>query len=274
MSKASFNSSKSSSHSDAHNERIDEPNYILDHDAKNEFVKYFDKKEYLELAISNTKEKTGRKMQQKAIDNFYQEAIINLLPHHTISDIVNLFENFRTEFKTNAFVLQSVAIHRDEGVFIKSDLKVEDLYYDHNSKTWFDKEKNDVTEEVQVFRPGRTIFYNKENKKWYDNRKFENEIDTSEFQKYHNIHGHAVYTRYNFTTGKNIRLNKSDMSKIQDITAQTLGMERGRKKAKIQNLEEFYKKVLAEMPKTNNLEEFKKAFIFTSKKITNYKSRL
>ena len=279
MSKSSFSSSSSSGHSDAHNERLDEPNYILDYKAKNDFIKYFEKEEYLETCILNTKEKTGRKMQQKAIDNFYQEAIINVLPHHKISDIEKLFENLKTDLKvdpktkakikTNAFKLQSVAVHRDEGVFIKSDLKVEDLYYDHNSKTWFDKEKNDVTSEVQVFRPGRNIFYNKENEKWYDNRKFENKIDTSTFQKYYNLHAHAVYTRYDFETGKNIRLSKNDMSKIQDITADTLQMERGKKKAKIENLEEFYNKVIAEMPKTETLEEYKKAFIYTSKKIVN-----
>jgi len=269
MAKSSFNSSSSSSHSDAHNERLDEPNYILDYNAKNEFIRYFDKEEYLETCIQNTKNITGRKMQSKAIDNFYQESIINTLPHHQISDIEKLFNNLQTNFKTKAFKVQSIAIHKDEGVFIKSDLKVDDLYYDHNSKTWFDKEKNDVTSEVQVFRPGRTVFYNKENSKWYDNRKFENEVDTSTFQMYHNYHAHAVYTRYDFEKGKNIRLNKNDMSKIQDVTADTLGMERGKHKAKIKNLEEFYTKVVNEMPQTTTLEEYKKAFIYTSKKITN-----
>jgi len=266
MSKSSFNSKTSSSHSDFHNERTDEPSYILDHSAQNEYTKYQLKTDMLNEAKLTCKTLTKRAMQKKAEESFFQEAIINILPHHKTKDIENLFLSLKKEFKTKAFDLQSVAIHRDEGVFVKTRYPVLDLHYDHNTEKWSHKGK-DITGEVEVLRPGKTIFYNPADKLWYSSRKFEQKIDTSSLQKYYNLHAHAVYTRFDFSTGKNIRLDPADMSKIQDITARTLNMERGKQKAKIENLPEFYSKILKEIPPTDNLKDYKKAFIETSKMI-------
>ena len=47
-----------------------------------------------------------------------------------------------------------------------------------------------------------------------------------------NLHAHMVFNWTDSNTGKSLKLNKDDMSKMQDITAETLNLERGLKSTK------------------------------------------
>lgn len=47
-----------------------------------------------------------------------------------------------------------------------------------------------------------------------------------------NLHAHMVFNWTDSNTGKSLKLNKDDMSKMQDITAETLDLERGLKSTK------------------------------------------
>ena len=46
-------------------------------------------------------------------------------------------------------------------------------------------------------------------------------------ETYINYHAHVVFSKFDTTKGKNIRLCKNDLSTIQDITANSLVMKRG-----------------------------------------------
>jgi len=175
--------------------------YLLDPDSnKNEYKSFLDSEKYLEAAKVASKKLTGRKMQQKAIDNFIQEAVLNLEDFHTVADVEKVFIAFKKEF--GGFEFFDIAIHRDEGYFYNFK---EDLEY----------------------RPNRDIFFNAQDKNFYLDSKFENRADLTQFEKRYNYHAHVLFSKFDMTTGKNPRLKKSDMSKIQTISANALGMQRG-----------------------------------------------
>jgi hypothetical protein len=230
MAKASFNSQKATTHSSEHISRESEVTYLLEHDQSiNDHKIYIkDRSGYLERAKVAAKNKTNRSMQKLAIDNFWQEAVINVTKETKLKDIEKLFKNLNQEFGIG-FELAEVAIHRDEGVFIKTDYDVDNLTHDSINLKWFDENNNDVTDAVISYRPGRDIYFNKKNQKWYKEKIFKNEVNLDELQKFYNYHAHAIYTKFEMRQGKNVRLQKSDMSKIQDITAKTLNMQRGQK---------------------------------------------
>lgn len=46
-----------------------------------------------------------------------------------------------------------------------------------------------------------------------------------------NLHAHIIWDWMNHSTGKSYKLNADDMSEMQDMVAETLAMERGRKKS-------------------------------------------
>lgn len=225
---SSFNMQTSSANSSAHMKRDSYVSYLIDYSNNGfEYKYYLDSKEYLEFAKLQTKLLTGRKMQSLAVDSFVQEAVINIEEHHTIKDIENLFKNLNKKFN-GGFKLFDVAIHKDEGVFIQSKHNVNDLTF--NSKTLkIYKDDIDVTNDVISFAPNKDIFYNPDNKKWYKEKAFKNEFDTSKLQIKYNLHAHANFTKWEESTGKNIRTQKNDMQKIQDITAECLAMQRGEK---------------------------------------------
>jgi len=175
--------------------------YLLDPDSQgNEYKTFLDSEKYLADAQVAAKKLTGRKMQQKAIDHFVQEAVLNLEDFHTVDDVEKVFIELKKEF--GGFEIFQIAVHRDEGYFYHRN---EDLEY----------------------RPNRDIFFNDQEKKFYLDSKFKNEADLNQFEKRYNFHAHVLFSKFDMTTGKNPRLKKSDMSKIQTISAKALGMKRG-----------------------------------------------
>lgn len=243
MAKSSINFQKASINSKAHMLRISKVTYLLDNEnSKNVFKEYLDANTFLEQAKIITKEKTKRSMQKLAIENFIQEAVLNIKEHTSIKDIENLFKKFNKEFG-GGFKVFDIALHKDEGVFIDSKFNIDDLVWDSKSLKWF-KENEDVTNEVFAIAPGRDIFYNADDKSWYKEKDFKQKIDTTKYQKFYNYHSHIRFTKFDENNGKNIRLSKSDLSKIQDITAKHLDMERGEKWSKNKRMTHWQKKAL------------------------------
>lgn len=229
MAKASINfaTAKGGGESEKHMDRDKDHKvtYLLDNDSKNnEYKTYRSSKDYLSAAKLATKEKTGRSMQQKAIDNFIQEAVLNLNEDHTIEDVEKVFKDLQKEF--GGFEVFKISVHKDEGVFLETKHDLKDLEYDARSLTWI-KEGIDVTNEVMDHAPGRNIFYNDQDKNWYSDKQFTKEVDTSKLQIKINYHAHVQFTKFDMSQGKNARLQKKDMSKIQDLNAKSLKMERG-----------------------------------------------
>lgn len=228
MRTSSINFQKIKRISSEHNSREIKPNYLIDYECKNnEYHRAkIDRVLYLENAKAQTKIKINRTMQKKQIENFYQEAVINLEKYHTSHDIKNLFKELRSQFK-GGFRLFEISIHRDEGVFIYTDYDPEKINYSHKYGLWYDKD-NKIIPFMEAFFPGKNIFYNEKNKKWYHDQELKNELkEFSKLKKYHNYHAHAIFTRWNEATGKMIRLKLREMSKIQDLTAEILNMKRG-----------------------------------------------
>jgi hypothetical protein len=62
-----------------------------------------------------------------------------------------------------------------------------------------------------------------------DEGHYENPEDKSTWQP--NLHAHIIWDWIDHSTGKSFKLNADDMSQIQDMVAETLEMERGKRKA-------------------------------------------
>lgn len=232
MAKSSMNSQPASSASGGHTEaemmRAFLPEYLLERAKNFSGNRYKDygvnPQDYLEKAKVMAKEKTGRKMQTKAIENFLLDSVINLEKHHTIKDLEKVFENLNKRF--GGFKVFKMAIHQDEGVFIDTKYSVEDLEYDSKNLKWY-KEGEEVTLEVIDYAPNRNIFYNQVDNNWYFDKTFSDKADVGKFQKHINYHAHVQYTKFNMELGKNPRLRKAEMSELQTIVADALKMERG-----------------------------------------------
>jgi len=206
MAKASINIQVASGNSEKHMDRESKTTYLLDPDSKNNEYKTFKSStEFLSAAKVAAKEKTGRSMQKLAEKNFVQEAVLNLEENHTLDDVKKVFDNLKQEF--GGFEVFKIAVHKDEGYFYH---KKEELEY----------------------RPNRDIFFNEKDKKFYLDKNHTKEADLNQFEKRYNYHAHVLFTKFDMTKGKNARLNRSDMRKVQTITAKTLGMERGQEFSK------------------------------------------
>jgi len=252
MAKASINFQVATGNSETHMFRLSSVSYLLENEtSKNEFKKYIIVNDFLEEAKIITKEKTKRAMQKLAIENFTQEAVLNIKKETSVQDVEKLFKKFNEEFK-GGFEVFSIALHKDEGVFIDSKYAIKDLSWDSKNLKWF-LEDEEVTNEVFSIAPGRDIFYNLKDKKWYKEKSFKKEVDIFRYQKFYNYHSHILFTKFDKNKGKNVRLSKSDYSKIQDITAKELDMERGDKWSKNKRMTHWQRKEL-----TFKAEELKK----------------
>lgn len=243
MSKSSINFQTAKSNSSAHMSRDSFVSYLIEHDNNNfEYKHYQDPKEYLELAQVQTKLLTKRNMQSSAVKNFIQEAVLNIKKDTTIAEVENLFKTFNKEFK-GGFKVFEIALHKDEGVFVDTKYDVEDLTFDSKTLKVY-KDNIDVSNEVIAYAPSKDIFYNPDNQKWYKEKTFENEFDTSKLQKKMNYHAHISFTKWEELTGKNIRLQKSDLQNIQTITAREMKMERGEENSQTKRLNHYQIKKL------------------------------
>ena len=301
MSLASINFQKVSSNSSAHNNRDSKITYLLDHDSSNNehlfFNDFNDKKiEY----INQYKKVHKQKMQNSQVENIVKEAVVNIEKHHSIKDIKNLFlqlENELNDFREKRafdfkveneklfkcfkpktinknrikFNIHEISIHKDEGVFVVSDLNIENLNYDSRNFKWFDNLGNDVTNKVEILRPSKDIFFNHENKIWYSDSEFKYKVENfDKLQKKYNYHAHIIYSDFDFVTAKSARLNTTELSKMQDITAISLSMQRGisKKKSKVKRLNHEQRKQVSD-----SIEKEKKLAIREIKKLEESKQK-
>lgn len=229
---ASFNMQAVKKHATEHNSRKHAPHYLLIHDCENnEFKAYIsDRKAHLEKAEKFVKEKTGRAMQKTSKETFWQEAVINIMPDTSLKDIENLFTELNKEHK-GGFEVSEIAIHKDEGVFLDTTLKASDLWFNSTKKEWIHRPTGkNVSHRVIAYSPNQDIHFNKQTKEWYFDKEYTKKAPR--MQMYFNNHAHVVFNRLNWKTGKMVRLSKKDMTKIQDLTAENLGMIRGQSKSK------------------------------------------
>ena len=117
-------------------------------------------------------------------------------------------------------------------------------YKDKNGKIRIRKGSSPIREGVVNIKPDTTIddllhYVNRVHEKWgitaiqihmhRDEGHYENPEDKSTWQP--NLHAHIIWDWIDHSTGKSFKLNADDMSQIQDMVAETLEMERGKRKA-------------------------------------------
>ncbi|MDP3266200.1 MAG: hypothetical protein Q8M39_05170 [Sulfuricurvum sp.] len=205
MAISSINFAKSSGGSFAHNDRSEkEPDYLLpvEHRLENECNRSApEAQKMLENLFENAKEnysKTyGQKFQTK-FENAHWEAVINLNKEHTIKDVERLVREIEKE---TGFTEVQIAIHRDEGrINEKTAHPIYNLHAHVNFST-LDKET------------GRQLYRRSISNSEREKIRKENGIPDGE-----KIPKHLTAV-----------MDKAKLSKLQDITARELGMERGQK---------------------------------------------
>ena len=117
-------------------------------------------------------------------------------------------------------------------------------YKDKNGKIRVRKGSSPIREGVVNIKPDTTMddllhYVNRVHEKWgitaiqihmhRDEGHYENPEDKSSWQP--NLHAHIIWDWIDHTTGKSFKLNADDMSQIQDMVADALEMERGKRKA-------------------------------------------
>ena len=201
-----------------HNARENFSHSVVFHDEKNEIwndtktgYKLY-RSELKKRAESYTK-KTGQSLQKNVSTKL--SAVVNLERHHTLDDLKPLIEEIEKRFDTKVF---QVAIHRDEGKI-----------FDRNSGT--------------EFYSGKDFFVNPENNRFYFDKKYTKEIDMTHFEIIKNYHAHIEMLGLN-SDGYAIRhnaMNRHALRKLQDATAEILGMQRTKNttKKKRRDVSEF-----------------------------------
>lgn len=116
-------------------------------------------------------------------------------------------------------------------------------YKDKNGKIRVRKGSSPIREGVVNIKPDTTMddllrYVNKVHEKWgitaiqihmhRDEGHYENPEDKSTWKP--NLHAHIIWDWIDHQTGKSFKLNADDMSQIQDMVAETLEMERGKRK--------------------------------------------
>lgn len=124
--------------------------------------------------------------------------------HHTSEDILDLF--FELKQKYGGHELISLTIHKDEGYFTKNN---------------------------QNFYPHKNIL-KKEDNNWYitqdglNGKKpedFSQKVDISEFSTVLTPHAHAIFSMFDFSLGRNARMQKKDMMERLRFVATLLKMD-------------------------------------------------
>lgn len=216
MRKASFSVEKVTSNTDAHNTREHSPKYLLgcEEDNPNVYIKYYDYDEFQALAENRYMEVNNQKMQQKQKDSMFEEALISLEKNHTEKDIENLFKDLNKKFTGHTLI--NLAIHRDEGHFVKDGIE----YYptkhilQKDDGNWYilDEDDTEILQALQDkdFKP--------------KNEDFKVKVNIEDFEKVYNYHAHAVFSRFDLELGKSARLQKKDMSERYKFVAENMQM--------------------------------------------------
>lgn len=194
MAKASINFKGVKEGSELHNERVMDLSYNFKSlEEDNESWK----RESIGVAQRDMskycKEVTGRKLQKNS--KVVREAVVNLNSDHTMQDLKRLGDRLREEYKIDCF---QIHIHKDEGHdqtdYVSLGLNEKQI-----------KEYPDEKKDIKINYHAHMLF------KWQDR---------------------SGNKETNKNIGKTLKLGRIDMSKIQDIVSEELGMERGKKLTK------------------------------------------
>jgi len=191
--------------------------------------------------------RTKQKLQKKSITHL--SAIVNLNQNHTLEDLKPLAKYLEDELDTKIF---QVAIHRDEGKLVHATIP------------------------NKILTSGEHFFSNPpKNKKLYFDKNFENEIDLSEWNFEKNYHAHFEMLGLD-SDGNSIRrkLNNKFFRKLQDKTAELLGMERGNASPSYtkEEMKQIRYKLHMEGYQPKN-KEYGKKFIEVAKELNLYKPK-
>ncbi|MDX9690797.1 MAG: hypothetical protein RBT70_10145 [Alphaproteobacteria bacterium] len=208
MAISSINFAKSSGGSFAHNDRTEkEPDYLLpvEHRLENECNRSASEAQKMltdlfENAKENYSKTYGQKFQTK-FENVHWEAVVNLNKEHTIKDVERLVREIEKE---TGFTAVQISIHRDEGHI--NEKTGHPIYNLHAHVNFFTL--NPETGQ-QLYRRS---------------------ISNSEREKIRKEHG--IPDGEKIPKHLTAVMDKEKLSKLQDITAEVLGMERGQKGSK------------------------------------------
>lgn len=165
-----------------------------------------------QAAKSNYKKTFRQTLQAKS---YLWEAVVNLNEHHTLKDVQKLAKELEDEL---GFTTIQCAIHRDEGRVNERDFAIRNL---HAHITFFTLDQNS----------GQNLYRKSISKSEKEKIKKELGLDTAE----------KLPSSYCGV------MDKAKMSKLQDITAQCLNMQRGKPGSQVMRLEhKQYRKVAKE----------------------------
>lgn len=172
----------------------DEKNELWN-DSKTAFKMFRDE---LEIRTKAYTERTGQKLHKTT--STLISGVVNLEQNHTLKDMEKIKDYLEKEFDTK--VIQ-MSVHRDEGKLI-----------------------NKENEDLKLVS-GKDFFLNAKDNELYFDSKFTKKINMDEWKIEKNYHGHFEMLGLD-TQGKTLRkkMNIVKLSKLQDFTAQSLGMER------------------------------------------------
>ena len=146
-------------------------------------------------------ERTGQNLQKNTLTHL--STIINLLPHHELEDLDPIVKFLEERLDTKVF---QVAVHRDEGKLV------------HN-------------ETGEILTSGEHFFADPKTKKHFYDENYTQPLNLDEYRVEKNYHAHIEMMGLD-SEGHSIKRNKMHVNMLmdfQDVVAETLGMERGKK---------------------------------------------
>ncbi len=203
MRKGTFSVQTANANSSRHNSRELAPKYLIDSSQKNYYELITPDNEFKNIAQNIYKEKIKQAMQKKQVENLIQETVLTLRPEQNENDVKDLFKKLNKKY--GGHELLEVAIHRDEGYFLKNDVAyypTKNILFKNND--WY------VCSDTSISKPKVTDFDTK--------------VNINEFEKVYNYHAHAKFSMFDRTTGKTARMQKKDMSERIKFVSEILGL--------------------------------------------------
>src|SRR5574344_508830 len=203
MRKGTFSVQTANPNSAKHNSRELAPKYLIDTSAKNYYELLKKDDDFILEAQAIYKEKIKQTMQKKQVENLIQETVLTLQPNQDENDVKDLFKKLNKKY--GGHELLEVAIHRDEGYFLKDDI----AYYPtknilNKNGDWY------VCSDTSIKRPKKDDF--------------DQIVNIDEFEKVFNYHAHAKFSMFDRETGKSARMQKKDMSYRIKCESDELGL--------------------------------------------------
>ena len=153
-------------------------------------------------------------MQTSQKEALFEEAVISLEEHHTKDDVVKLFESLNKKYTGHTLI--NLAIHRDEGHFVKDGIEYYPTMHilQKEDGNWYILDEND-TEILEALK-------DKDFKPKAED--FKVKVKIKDFEKVYNYHAHAVFSRFDLETGKSARFQKSTMSERYKFVSEQMQM--------------------------------------------------